>query len=85
MELSFVLLEEGVCYNPCILLAKLCYLLPCFVLYSKAKFTYYSVYLLASYFCIPVPYDEKKIFILVLGLEDLVGLHRTVQFQLLWH
>ena len=36
--------------------------LPCFILYSKAKFSCYSRYLLASYFCIPVPYDEKDIF-----------------------
>ena len=34
-----------------------------------------------SYFCIPVPYDEKDIFFffLVLVLEGLVSLHRTVQ------
>ena len=32
------------------------------VLYSKAKLTCYSRYLLTSYFCIPVPYDEKDIF-----------------------
>ena len=42
----------------------------------------YSMYFLTSYFCIPVPYNEKDIFgVLVLkGLEDL---HRTVQLQLL--
>ena len=34
----------------------------CFLLYSKAKFACYSRYLLTSYFCIPVPYDEKDIF-----------------------
>ena len=38
-----------------------------------------------SYFCIPVPYDEKDIFFWVLVLEDLIGLHRTVQLQLLLH
>ena len=52
--------------------------------YSKAKFAGYSRYLLTSYFCIQVPYDEKNIF-LVLVLEGLVGLHRTVQLQLLQH
>ena len=31
-------------------------------LYSKAKLAYYSRYLLTSYFCIPVPCDEKDIF-----------------------
>ena len=45
-----------------VLLAKLCQPFPCFILYSKAKFACYSRYLLTSYFCISVPYDEKKIF-----------------------
>ena len=30
-------------------------------LYSKVKLAYYSRHLLTSYFCIPVPYDEKDI------------------------
>ena len=30
--------------------------------YSKAKFACYSRYHLTSYFCIPVPYNEKDIF-----------------------
>ena len=34
--------------------------------------------------CIPVPYDEKDIFF-VCVVEGLVGLHRTVQLQLLRH
>ena len=34
-------------------------------------------------FCIPVPYNEKNIFFLVLVLEGLLGLHRTIQLQLL--
>ena len=33
-------------------------------LYSKAKLACYSRYLLTSYFCIPVPYCEKDIFLL---------------------
>ena len=40
---------------------------------------------MTSYFCILVPYDEKDISFLVLVLEGLVGLHRMVQLQLLWH
>ena len=55
----------------------------CFVLYSKAKFACYFRYVLTSYFCIPVSSDEKDIFFLVLVLEGLVGLHRTIQLQLL--
>jgi len=34
----------------------------CFILYSKAKPACYSRYLLTSYFCISVPYNEKDIF-----------------------
>ena len=57
-----MLLEEGVGYDQCVLLAKLYYPLPFFILYSKAKFAYYSRYFLTSYFCIPVPFNEKDIF-----------------------
>ena len=39
-----------------------CQSLPCFILYSKAKLACCSRYLLISYFCIPVPYDENNIF-----------------------
>ena len=61
VESSLVFLEEGVCYGQYVLLAKLRYTLPCFILYSEAKLGSYSTYLLTSYFCIPVPYDEKNI------------------------
>ena len=40
---------------------------------------------LASYFCIPVLHNEKDIFGRVLVLQGLVGLHRTIQLQLLQH
>ena len=62
VESSLVLLEEDVGYDQCVLLAKLYWPLPCFILYSKAKFACYSRYLLTSYFCISVPYNEKDIF-----------------------
>ena len=39
-----------------------CQPLPCFVLYSQAKFACYSRYLLTSYFFISVPNNEKDIF-----------------------
>ena len=51
--------------------------------FAKARFACYSRCFLTSYFCIPVPYNEKDIFLGVLVLEGLVGLHRTVQLQLL--
>ena len=80
-------LGKSVCYDQCVLLAKLFLGLPCFILYSEAKFSCYSVYLLTSYFCFQIPYDEKDIFggVLVLEgvLESAVGLHRTGQLQLL--
>ena len=85
VESSLVLLQEGVCYNQCILLENLYQPLPCFILYSKDKFAYYSRYFLTSYFCIPVLYNEKDIFFGVSVLESLVGLHRTIQLQLLQH
>ena len=78
-----MLLEESVCYDQCILLAKLlAFALLHFI--SKGKLACYSRYLLSSYFCIPVPYDEKDIFFLVLVL-DLVGLFRTIQLQVFRH
>ena len=46
VESSLVLLEEGVCYDQGILLAKLYWPLPCFILFSKVKFTCYSRLLL---------------------------------------
>ena len=79
-----MLLDEGVCCDQCVLLAKLL-AFACFSLYSKAKLACYPRCLLISYFCVPVPYDEKDMFLLVLVLEGLVGHHRTVQLQLLWH
>ena len=38
-----------------------CQSLPCCIPYSKVKFACYSRYFLTSYFCIPVPYNEKDI------------------------
>ena len=60
VESSLVLLEEGVCSDK--LLAKLYYPLPWSIVYSKAKFACYSSCFLTSYFCIPVPCNEKDIF-----------------------
>ena len=56
-----------------------------FGLQGQAKFACYSGYLLTSYFCIPVPYNEKGHLFWVLVPKGLVGLHRTVQLQLLQH
>ena len=76
-----MLLEEGVCYDQYVLLAKLYSPLPCFILYSKAKFACYSRWFLTSYFRIPVPYNENDIYLGVFILKGLVGLHRTIHFS----
>ena len=63
-----------------VLLAKLCWPLPCFILCFKTKSACYSRYLLTSYFCIPIPCDEKDIFLfLVLVLEGLEVFISSVQ------
>ena len=56
----------------------------CFILFSKPKPSCFSGYLLTFYFGTPAHYDEKTSF-LVLILEGLVGLHRSIQLQLLQH
>ena len=52
VESSLVLLQEGICYDQCVLLARLCLPLPCFILYSRAKVSCYSRYFLSSYLCV---------------------------------
>ena len=54
----------------------------CPALYSKAKFACYFRYLLTSYFCLLVPYNETTCFSMLV-LKDLVVLHRPIQPQLL--
>ena len=44
---------------------------------------HYSRYLLTSYFGVSIPSEEKDVFLGCLVLEGLVGLHRTIQLQLL--
>ena len=60
-----MLWEEGVCYDQCILLAKLYQPFPCFILSSKAKVACYSRGFLTSYFCIPVPFMKMTSFLVV--------------------
>ena len=54
--------KSFLCYDQYTLLAKLCWPLLCFVLHSKPKLAFYSRYILISYICISIPYDEKDIF-----------------------
>ena len=85
VESSLVLLEKGACYDQCILgKTLLTFDLLCFLFQGQICLVLW--YLLTSYFCIPVSYDENDIFFCVcVVLEGLVGLHRTVQLQLLQH
>ena len=55
-------LEIDVCYNHCFLFTKPCYLLPCIILYSKAKLACYSGYLLISYFAFQSPMMKMIFF-----------------------
>ena len=68
-----MLLEDGVCYDQCILLEKPLSL-PYFILYSKAKLACYSRYLLTSYFAYQSPVMKQHLF-LMLVQESLVSHH----------
>ena len=73
-------------YDQCVLLAKLlAFALLHFVFQGQTCLLLQTSYLLTSYYCIPILFDEKDIFLWVLVLEDLVSLHRTIQLQLLQH
>ena len=51
----------------------------------RPKLACFSRCVLTSYFCIPISYEEKDIFFFWCQSRGLEGLHRTMQFQLLWH
>ena len=61
-----MLWEEDVYYDQCMLMEK------------ANSVSYVS---LTSYFCIPVPEDEKDTFFIVVSSEGLGGLYRTIQFS----
>ena len=77
-----MLLEEGVCYDWCVLLTELYYPLPCFILYSKAKFAYYSRCFLTPTFAFQSLIMKRTSFGGV-SSRRLVGLHRTILLKLL--
>ena len=85
VESSLALLDEGICYDQCILLAEL--LLAFARLHSVLQG---QICLLLQVFLdfLPLhssPLKWKGHLFWVLILEGLVGLHRTVQLQLLQH
>ena len=79
VESSLVLLEEGVCYDQCVLLAKLCPASFCTPRPNLPVIPGVSWLLLLH----SSPLQWKGHLFGVLFLEGLVGLHGTVQLQLL--
>ena len=84
VELSLVLLEEGICYNQCVPLTTLsAFALFHFVLQGQ---TCLLLQLSLEFQLLPFnPLWKKGHFLLVLVLEGLIGLHRTDELQLLQH
>ena len=82
VESSPVLLEEGVCCDQCVFLAELYEPLPCFVLYPRPNLPVApGVSWLPPLHSSPLEWKGQLSWALV--LEGLVGLHRSVQLQLL--
>ena len=81
IESSLGLLKKGVCYDQCVLLTKLlAFALLHFVLQGQTCQVSLDFLLLHSN-----PLWWKGYLFLVLVLEGVVGLHRTIQLQLLQH
>ena len=82
VQSSLVLLEEDVCYDQCILLAKLCkpasFCTPRPNLPITPGISWFPTFDFQS------PMMKGHLF-LMLVLEGLIGLHRTGEHQLLWH
>ena len=82
---SSLVLEEGVHYDQCILLAKL--LLAFSLLYVIVQGQIYLLLQVSLSFLLlhssPLRWKGHLFFSLMLALESLVGLHRTIQLQLL--
>ena len=84
VESSLVLLEEGVCYDQCILLAKLLtFALLHFALQNQTCLLLHVSVDFILLYSSPLWWKRHLFFILV--LEDLVFLHRALWLQLLQH
>ena len=85
VESSLVLLVAGVCYDWCVLLANsINYPVPCFILYSKTKSACYSRCFLTSYFCTPIPYNEKETSLAAQMVKHLPTMRETRVQSLGW-
>ena len=63
VELFLILLEKDIYYDQCVLLAKPWWPLPCFVLYSKAKFACYSGISWFPTFAFDSPMIKRHLFL----------------------
>ena len=77
----FCVVGRGCLLWPVHLLTNLCYPLPCFILYSKAKFVCTPGISWLPSFAFQSPMMKRTCFLRV--LEGLIGLHRIIQLQLL--
>ena len=82
VQSSLVLLEEGICYDQCNLLAKLllAFVLFQFILQSQ---TCLLLQVSLDFLLLHSSPPMKRTLFLVLVLESLVGIHRTIQLQFL--
>ena len=85
VESSLVLLEEGVCYDQCVLLKNSISLCPASFCTPRPNLPVTPGISWLPAFAIQSPVMKRTCFWGVLVLEGLVGLHRTVQLQLLQH
>ena len=84
VEPSLVLLEEGVCYDQCVLLAKLLAFALLHSVFQGQICLLYPVFSWLPTFAFQSPIWKGHLFG-VLVLVGLVGFHRTIQLQLLQH
>ena len=85
VESSLVYLEEGACYDQCILLANFVSLCPASFYYPRPNVSVTPGVFWLPTFALQSPIMKRTSFLGVLVLKGLVDLHRTVQLQLLQH
>ena len=84
VESSLVLLQEGVCYDQCVLLAKLFSLCPASFRIPRPNLPVTPGVSWHPAFSFQSPLMKRTSF-RVLVLEGLIGLYKTIQLQLLQH
>ena len=84
VESSLLLLEEGVCYDQCVLLQNSNSLCPASFSIPRPNLPVTSGVSWLPTFAFQSPIMKRTSFLFV-SLKGLVGLHRTIQLQLLQH